>query len=310
MSTPELSIVSPVYRGEKLTDELVRRIISAVEPLALNFEIVLVEDGSTEASWNKIAENCVRDKRVKGIRLSRNFGQHQAITAGLAHVKGTWVVVMDCDLQDQPEEIPALYARALQGFDIVQGKREERQDGFFKRSFSKTFYRVLGYLTDTRQDSSIANFGIYHQKVIRAILSMGDPIRYFPAMVRWVGFRQTSIPVAHAPRIAGSTSYSFRKLLRLGLDVILSFSEKPLRLTVKLGLTISFLSLLMAVYFLVRYLEGKILISGWASLIVSIWFLAGIIIFLIGTVGLYIGKTFESSKNRPVFIIDESINLP
>lgn len=157
---------------------------SCQEKENLSFELILVDDNSTDNSWNIIVEMGKKDKRVKGIKLSRNFGQHKAITAGLAKASGKWIVVMDCDLQDQPEEIPKLYAKAREGYDVVLGRRTNRQDGFFERIFSKLFYRVLGYLTDTKQDSTIGNFGIYKQKVIEAVLSMDDNLRYFPAMVK------------------------------------------------------------------------------------------------------------------------------
>ena len=223
--------------------------------------------------------------------------------------EGKWIIIMDCDLQDQPEEILKLYNKALEGFDVVYGCRESRQDGMLKVFLSKTFYSLFGYLTGTKQDSRIANFGIYSKKVIDAVLSMGDSLRYFPTMVRWVGFDQTMVNIEHAERSKGKTSYTFKKLLRLSLDVILSFSEKPLRLTVKLGLGISFMALCGIIVILILYFTGIIKVLGYTSLIISIWLLSGIIIFFIGMVGLYIGKTFESVKNRPLFIIKNKLNV-
>lgn len=304
-----ISIVIPVYGCSTSLYELYLRLCSILEPITSAFEIIFVNDYSPDHAWDVIIDISRKDKRAKGINLSRNFGQHYAITAGLTYAKGNWIIIMDCDLQDQPEEISKLYNKALEGFDVVYGRRKNRQDGFLKVFLSKIFYRLFGYLTDTKQDSRIANFGIYNKKVIESVLSMGDSLRYFPTMVRWVGFNQTMVDIEHAERLKGKSSYSFKKLLRLSLDVVLSFSEKPLRLTVKIGLGISFLALCSIIVFLVLYFSGIIKVLGYTSLIISIWLLSGIIIFFIGFVGLYVGKTFENVKKRPVFIIRDTLNL-
>lgn len=298
-----LSIVSPVYRADTLVRQLVSRIKAAVEPLGVSFEIILVDDRSPDNSWEAILEQA-RDERVRGFRLSRNFGQHRAITAGLEQCRGEWIVVMDCDLQDQPEEIPALYSHVQLGYDLVFARRVERQDSWLKRLSSRTFYRLLSYLTETKQDPAIANFGIYHRKVIDSVLAMRESIRYFPTMIRWVGFQSSSITVAHAERPEGNSSYNLRGLINLALDIILAYSDKPLRLTVKLGLAISTAAFVFVLITLARYLLGHSWEPGYASLIVSIWFFAGLLLSVLGIVGLYIGKTFEQAKNRPIFLID------
>ncbi len=306
---PDISVVSPVYLSEDSVEELVRRLVQELSSLTSHFEILLVEDGSPDNSWDKISECCRQDPRVKGIRLSRNFGQHHAITAGLEKAQGEWVVVMDCDLQDRPEEITSLYHAALEGFDIVIAKRRNRQHGVIKQLFSKLFYRVLSYLTDLPQDSSIANFGIYHRRVIQSVCRMSESIRYFPSMIKWVGFSRKEVFVEHGRRFAGETSYNFKKLMNLALEIILAYSDKPLRLMVKLGLIVSFFSLLFALYNIVRALTGGIEVLGYASLMVSIWFLAGFLIFILGILGLYIGKIFDGVKNRPVYLIKETVNF-
>ncbi|GAB3852559.1 glycosyltransferase family 2 protein [Hymenobacter terrigena] len=297
------SIVSPVYRADTLVAQLVSRIIAAVEPLGRPFEIILVDDRSPDNSWAAILAQTT-DERVRGFRLSRNFGQHRAITAGLEQCRGEWIVVMDCDLQDQPEEIPGLYHEALKGYDLVFARRVERQDSWLKRTGSRAFYRVLSYLTETKQDPAIANFGIYHRKVVDAVLTMRESIRYFPTMVRWVGFRSGGLAVTHAERSEGTSSYNLRSNINLALDIILAYSDKPLRLTVKLGLTISAAAFGFVLITLARYLLGHSWEPGYASLIVSIWFFAGLLLSVLGVVGLYIGKTFEQAKNRPIFLID------
>lgn len=301
----ELSIISPVYKAEKIVPELVTRIIDSIEKLTPNFEIILVDDCGPDGSWNKIKEECKKDQRVKGIKLSRNFGQHYAITAGLTLSKGNWVVVMDCDLQDLPEEIIRLYYKAIEGCDIVLAKREVRQDNFFKRISSLLFYKVFSYLTNTKQNPEVANFGIYNRKVIDSVLSMGDQVRFFPTMVQWVGFKKEFLKVKHAARFEGTSSYNWNKLFKLAFDNILAFSNKPLQLTIRLGLTISVFSIVFGIYYLYSFFTGRIKVIGFASLIISISFFSGIIIFILGILGLYIGKLFDKIKERPNYIIDE-----
>jgi polyisoprenyl-phosphate glycosyltransferase len=304
-----ISVVVPVYGCKTCLIELYFRLKKTFNSLPVDFELILVNDASPDDAWETIRELSARDNRVRGINFSRNFGQHYAIAAGIEHACGEWCVVMDCDLQDQPEEITKLYSKAQEGWDIVLGRRIDRKDHFFKRSFSKLFYRFLGYLTETQQDSSIANFGIYHRKVISAISSMGDYMRYFPTMVSWVGFKSTRINIEHAARTSGETSYSFRKLVKLALEVVLAFSDKPLRLTVKFGLLVSFSSLVFGCYNFYRYFANKIVVLGWATTVISIWFLSGAIIFLIGITGLYIGKIFDKVKQRPLYIVSEKTNF-
>lgn len=305
---PHISVVSPVYQAEQIVSELVRQIIINVEAITKDFEIILVEDGSRDRSWEAVELACTMDPRVQGIKLSRNFGQHYAITAGLVAATGEWIVVMDCDLQDRPDQIEALYRTALQGHDTVCAQRTIRNDGFAKRMYSKVFYRLFSYLTETEQDSSIGNFGIYNHKVIRAVLSMNDATRYFPAMVQWVGFRKTKIQVKHSTRFAGETTYSFKKLMLLALNTVICFSDKPLRLVVLSGITISAISFMIGIGYLFGKILGLTTVAGYTSIIVSIWMTAGIIIVVLGIVGLYVGKSFEKTKMRPVFLVDEVVN--
>ncbi len=304
MPSPTFSFVSPVYQAEGLLAELVGRLVAVGEGLGGDFEIVLVDDRSADGSWARIQGLAARDPRVRGLRLSRNFGQHRAITAGLEQCRGEWVVVLDCDLQDRPEEIPALYAQAQRGYDLVLAQRTDRQDSWRKKLLSRLFYRTLSYLTETPQDPSVGNFGIYHRKVVDAVLTMRESIRYFPTMVRWVGFRAATVDVAHAERVAGSSSYSWNRRTNLALDVMLAYSDKPLRLAVKLGLVISGLAFLMLPITLWRYLTGRIWEPGYTSLIMSIWFFSGMLLSGLGMVGLYVGKTFEQVKNRPIYLVD------
>lgn len=305
----KISVVVPVYGCVDFVKELYLRLIEVLSRISDDFEILLVNDNSFDESWSVIYDLCQRDKRVKGINLSRNFGQHFAITAGLENCSGQWIVVMDCDLQDTPEEIENLYNKAQEGYDIVFAQRHMRNDGFFKKLFSKLFYKVLAYFTDTNQDHTIGNFGIYSRKAIQSVLSMHDRFRFFPTMIKWVGFKSTSVPVEHNERSMGKSAYSPKKLINLGINTILTFSDKPLRLTVKLGLLLVLFSVLYSFYNIYLYFTGQIIGLGWTSLIISIWFLSGTIIFILGIIGLYVGKTFDNVKNRPLYIIKDKLNL-
>lgn len=304
----EISIVSPVYQAATIVPHLVREITANVCPLVKDFEIVLVEDGSKDDSWQAICAECNNDCRVRGVKLSRNFGQHHAITAGLAAARGKWIVVMDCDLQDRPDQIPHLYETALKGFDSVCAQRMNRSDSVIKKFYSKAFYRLFSYLTETDQDASIGNFGIYNRKVIDAILSLQESNRYFPTMVQWVGYRRTKLPVLHAARLHGSSTYNFGKLVRLAANNIVSFSDKPLRIVVLAGIAISGLSILIGIGYLIGNHLGIVTVPGYTSLIVSVWLTAGMIIFVLGVVGLYVGKTFAGVKMRPHYLIEERAN--
>ncbi len=303
-----ISVVSPVYRAKSIVPELVRRIVLTLSEITEDFEIILVEDGCPENSWEAIAKECEKDSRVKGVKLSRNFGQHYAITAGLDAVSGEWIVVMDCDLQDQPEEIINLYARASEGYDVVFARRENRKDNLFKKISSKLFANFFGWLSGSKIDNSIANFGVYNKKVIDSVIKLRETSRSFSLMVQLVGFKQTSINTEHSSRYLGTTSYSLGRLLSHAISIALAYSDKPLRLTVITGMIISMGSILVTVFFLINYFSGKIQEPGFASLILSVWFLGGVIIFFLGIIGLYIGKIFEGVKNRPLYIIDKQIN--
>ncbi len=308
LSEMMISVVSPVYKGEKMVQDLVSRINLSVVQISANFEVILVDDGSPDESWREIENVCAIFPFVKGIKLSRNFGQHYAITAGLRQATGQYIVVMDCDLQDLPEEINNLYQKATEGYDIVYARRVLRQDSYLKRLSSKAYYTLFSYLTDTVQDHTIANFGIYHKQVIDAILSMGDHIRYFPTMSQWVGYNKTTVDVSHGKR-EDVSSYSFSKLLHLAFNNMISFSDKPLRLTVHLGILISVISFVVGIYYFFLYFNGQIKVLGFTSIMISIWFLAGIIIMILGVLGLYIGKIFEAIKQRPHYIIEKILNL-
>ncbi len=309
MVTPHISIVSPVYRAEKMVHELVERIVKSVSIITDEFEIILVNDASPDDSWLAILQACTVDKRVKGVDLSRNFGQHYAITAGLSYAKGEWVVVMDCDLQDRPEEIPNLYAKAQEGWDIVRARRINRTDKGLKRLSGKIFHAVFDWMSGQKTDRDLCNFGIYKQRVIKAFNSVGEYSRAFGSVIGYLGFKKTILNVQHAERAEGKSSYTLAKLLKLTFDVIISQSNKPLRMAVGLGFMMSMISLLVALYNVIARLAGIIALAGFTTTIFSIWFVGGLILFVMGILGLYIGKIFDQVKGRPNFVVREEINV-
>lgn len=305
-----LSVVSPVYGCESCLEQLVDRIKAAMAGSGMALEIILVNDGSPDGSWSRIEELAAVHEEVRGLKLSRNFGQHYAISAGIEHARGELVAVMDCDLQDLPEELPRLVEEARAGSDIVLGQRVERQDSALKRLSSFAFFKLLGYLTDVRQDHSTANFGVFSRKVIDIVNAMPESDRCFPLMVKWTGMPTRLVPVEHAQRITGSSSYSLGKLLRLAVDIVLSYSDKPLRLVVKLGLAFSGIAFLIVLLSIYRYLDGDIAIAGFTSIIASVWLLGGVMILCIGITGLYIGRLFNDAKGRPHYVVSQYLNFP
>ena len=304
---PHISFVSPVYKAEHILEKLVIEIEKVMKVIDQPFEVILVDDRSPDNGWEVIKKLSKDYESVKSIRLSKNFGQHPAIMAGLSKTNGEWVVVMDCDLQDQPKEVLKLYDKAMEGYDVVLAKRRQRKDSFLKKMTSLFFAKIYGFFTNTAYDNEVANYGIYNQKVIRSILQVSDYIKFFPLFVNFVGFNSTAIVVEHSDRAEGETSYSLSKLLSLAFNTIISFSNKPLKLFVKFGLIISLVSFILGLYNIYLSFTGKIEVLGYSSIIISIWLLSGIIITTIGVSGIYIGKIFDQVKSRPVYIIDEII---
>ena len=303
-----ISIVTPVYGCCKSLNNLYNRLNHTLSKITDNFEIIMINDASPDDSWSIIKALAKKDIRVKGINLSRNFGQHYAITAGLNHVKGDWIIVMDCDLQDQPEEILKLYNKAQEGFDIVWGKRVLRQDGYLKRFGSKLFYKTYDYFTEKTTDSSIANFSIISLQVATELKELKEQNRNFPLLIEWLGFKVAQIDINHARREEGTSSYTLKKLINFAIDSIVAQSNKPLRLSIKLGFLISLSSLSYALYLIGRYFMYNIPVEGWTSVMVSIYFIGGLLFANMGILGLYIGKTFDEVKDRPLYIIKEAIN--
>src|SRR5574341_2352220 len=234
-----LSVVIPVYQAENCLNELYNRLKESLGKITQDFEIIMIEDCGGDGSWNVIRELAQKDKRVKGIQFSRNFGQHYGITAGLDHCNGDWIFVMDCDLQDRPEEIPRLYAKAQEGYDVVLARRGRRADTVGKRLGSWLFYRIFGWLADIEYDGRSGNFRLVSRKVVASLRQMREQLRFFGGQVRWMGFPTAAIDVQHDERYAGPSTYTLEKLLRLASDTIIAYSDKPLRLAVRFGFVLA-----------------------------------------------------------------------
>jgi len=303
MTRPHISVVIPVYKGERSLEELYSRLRKSLESITSEFEIVLVEDCGGDNSWTLIEQLACRDPRVHGIQFSRNFGQHYGITAGLDQSSGEWVIVMDCDLQDRPEEISRLYAKAQEGYDIVVACRGARQDPILKRLTSWLFYKFFSYLADIEYDGDYGNFRIMSRKVVDSFCQIREQLRFFSGLVHWMGFPIARIEVMHAERSDGKSTYTFAKLRKLAAETIIAYSDKPLRLTVRLGFLMASLSFLYGAYILGHALLYGVSVPGWTSLMVSLYFIGGIIITILGIIGIYLGKAFDETKKRPLYII-------
>lgn len=305
----ELSVVVPSYACDDCLDELYKRLTSSLKTITDNYEIIMVNDASPKEDWKVIENLASQDSRVKAINFSKNCGQHYAITAGLDYSSGNWVVVMDADLQDQPEEIPRLYNKTKDGFDIVFGRRVNRQDNFLKKASSALFYKFYDFLTEQVTDHTVGNFGIYSRTVVDNYCSMRETVRNFSQFVRWLGFEVAYIDIQHAERFSGETSYSLWRMIRLASHTVIALSNKPLLISVQLGFWIASLAFIYSLYLILKYLVYGITVTGWTSLMVSVYFLAGLILMNIGILGLYIGKIFDEVKKRPLYVVKETRNF-
>lgn len=308
---PFISVVTPVYQADACLEELCRRLVAALEPISRDFEIIWVEDASPDGSWKTVERLVAAESRCKGIRFARNFGQHYAITAGLEHAAGEWVVVMDCDLQDQPEEIGKLLQTARAGnYDVVFGRRLRRRDRWLRRAASRCFYAAYNFFTNARFDNSVANFSISRRRVIAEFLRLREHSRSFPLFIRWLGFDVGYVDVAHGERFAGKTSYDLSKLLRFAAESIVSQSNKPLYVSAAIGFLLAAGAFLAALYFAARYFLRGTPVAGWTSTMVSLWFVGGVLLANLGVLGIYLGRVFNEVKNRPLYVVRQRIGFP
>jgi polyisoprenyl-phosphate glycosyltransferase len=305
---PVLSIVSPVYYAQDCIDELCQRIIEAVTPLVESFEIILVEDGSLDNSWNKILEQANKNSNICGIRLSRNFGQHQAITAGLAAARGEFVVIMDCDLQNPPEEIHRLYHAAAKGHEIVLSRRKLRSDPLISRYGSKLYHGLISLLSGRKRDAEIGSFCILSKKVVAEYLRFQEYHRTLLDVVYYLGFSPHIIDLPNHARTIGESSYSFSKKFYAAINELVNHSARLMYVAVGFSFSLAIISAASLLYILARGVFGGFGVPGWASLIAVVLFIGGFLGGMLGVVGLYIAKVYTEVRRRPLFVVQEKIN--
>ena len=303
----DISVVIPVYGCRAALTELYRRLVESVSKITNEFEIILVNDNCPQNSWEVIEELCANDKRVKGIELSRNFGQMRAILAGLDYAVGEWIVVLDCDLQDRPEEIVRLYEKAMEGYDVVFARRKERRDNPIKVFLANQFYKVYRFATEGNYDGAVCNFSIVKKNVIGNYCRMREQHRGYVMYIRWLGFRQTIIDVEHDARYEGKSSYSLKKRIDMAIELLTSQSDKILKLFVSFGFVMSISAFLAIIGLIIYHYTAQVAV-GWTSLIATNVLIGGIIIVVIGIVGIYVGNIFMQTKDRPLYVIRQMLN--
>lgn len=307
---PEYSIVVPVYNEEAALPELVRRLVLLLDRLDGPSETVLVDDGSSDRTYELMAAAREADPRLKILRLSRNFGHQVAVTAGLDVAAGDAVIVMDADLQDPPEVVLEMAARWREGYDVVYAVREERHgETRFKRATAAVFYRIFSGMSEVEVPLDVGDFRLVDRRALDAFRSMRESNRYVRGMFSWIGFRQVGVPYKRDERFAGETKYPLTKMVKFATDGIVSFSAAPLRLALKVGFFVSGLSFLLGVVFLFSKVIGLYSVPGLASIAVFVAFLGGIQLLLLGVMGEYIARIHDEVKGRPLYVVSEAHGL-
>jgi dolichol-phosphate mannosyltransferase len=302
----EISVVIPVFGCGDCLWPLHQRLTAALREITSSYELVLIDDRSPDYAWQVLLQLAEADPAVRPFRLSRNFGQHAAITAGLAQSRGQWTVVMDCDLQDPPEEIPRLYAKAQEGYDVVLSRRHARQQSMPRRWAGALYYVLRNRLVGTAMHTNYTNLSIISRKVVDAFLALRDKDRQYLLILDWLGFYRAEIEVHQEGRLAGRSSYKFIQLLRVAVDGMFFQTTRLLRWIVYTGFLMALIGALLAFYALGSWATGGSL-PRWTALPVLILLLTGFIIISTGVTGLYVGKIFEQVKGRPLYVIDTEV---
>jgi dolichol-phosphate mannosyltransferase len=304
-----VSLVIPVYNEAEVLPLLQERITAFMDILQATAELILVNDGSTDTSVEFLHCWVETDERVTSLSLARNFGHQAAVTAGLDHATGDAVVIMDADLQDPPEVIHDMLAEYCRGYDVVYGKRIARKgETAFKRLSAWAFYRVMRMLIHRELPPDAGDFRLISRRCLNALTSMRETHRFLRGMVSWVGFPQTAVSYAREARAAGATKYPLWKMLRFAWTAAVSFSPLPLRLSFGLGVLLALVGVAQAVNAVVRTALGLYTVPGWTSLMVVVCLIGSAILISIGVLGEYVGRIFEESKGRPLYVVAESLN--
>ncbi len=303
----ELSVIIPVFNEQEIIPQLYSRLSAAVESITPNYELLFVNDGSKDATLFRLIELTEKDKRVKFINFSRNFGHQIAVTAGLDYCTGKAVVIIDGDLQDPPELIPELYNKYKEGFEVVYAKRKKRKgETLFKRVTAKLFYRLLKRITSVDIPVDVGDFRLIDRKIVDYLKMMPEQNKYLRGQIAWLGFRQTFVEFERDSRTTGKTGYPLSKMIKFALDGITGFSNAPLRLVTNLGLFISLVAFLVILYALYSHYFLHETITGWTSLIISSMFIGGIQLLSVGIIGEYISRINTNVRNRPLYIVEKT----
>ena len=305
-----ISIVVPMYFEEEVAQECYNRLVNVMQQNNLNYEMIFVNDGSTDRTMDILTEIADKDPNVKIINFARNFGHQIAVTAGIDYAKGDAIVIIDADLQDPPELIPVLVDKWNEGFEVVYAKRKSRKgETWFKLLTAKYFYKVLNYLSDIEIPKDTGDFRIIDRKVADVFSKMSERNRFVRGMMSWIGFRQTFVEYERDERFAGETKYPLKKMIKFASDGVIAFSTKPLRIVMTLGIFSVIISMLVLMYSLTVKIFGENIQPGWTSIMVAITFFSGIQLLGLGIVGQYIARIYDESKNRPIYIVKELVNI-
>lgn len=305
-----ISIIVPVFNEEEIIQNTINQINELASGWEHNYEVIYVNDGSTDKTWSILEKAAIGDSKIKVISFSRNFGHQMAYTAGIDHSKGDAAIVIDGDLQDPPEVMTEFIRKWEEGFQVVYGKRKERKgETFFKLITADLFYLLLDKVSDTKIPRDVGDFRLMDRVVIDRIKNMRERHRFIRGMVSWVGYKQAAVEYNRDERIAGETKYPFRKMLGFALDGIFSFSIIPLKISIWLGLIVSTLAFAGIVYAFILRLFTENWVTGWTAIIISVLFIGGVQLISIGILGQYLGRTFEEIKGRPLYIVDKTINV-
>ncbi|QIW21052.1 glycosyltransferase family 2 protein [Bacillus thuringiensis] len=305
-----ISVVVPMYFEEEVAQECYNRLKSVMLQNDINYEFVFVNDGSTDRTMEILSEIAANDYRTKIVNFARNFGHQIAVTAGIAAAKGDAIVIIDADLQDPPEVIPELIAKWEEGYEVVYAKRKQRKgETWFKLLTAKYFYKFLNYMSDIDIPKDTGDFRIIDRKVADVFNQMTERNRFIRGMMSWVGFRQTYVEYERDERFAGETKYPLKKMIKFASDGIIAFSTKPLRIVMTLGLLSVLISIIVLLYTITVKIISTGTQTGWASIMVAITFFSGIQLLGLGIVGQYIARIYDESKNRPIYIVKETINI-
>lgn len=307
---PFISIVAPVYNEEEGIEKFLEEVMKVIKKIDKPYEIVFVNDGSKDKSLEKLKAMAAKNKNIKVLSFSRNFGHQIAITAGMDAANGDVVVTIDADLQDTPQLILKMLKKWQEGYEVVYAKRKKRKDTFFKKLTASMFYRTLNKLSEVDIPLDTGDYRLMDRKVIEAMKQVREHSRFIRGLTTWVGFKQTPVEFDRGERFAGETHYPLKKMLKLAMDGMLAFSYKPLKLATWLGFLSIVAGLIFAVYVIIlKIVEPSHVTQGWPTLVILVLFMGGVQLFVLGAIGEYIGRIYTEEQNRPLYIVSEKINF-